>query len=120
MEIRFLDVKGVRVAEVLGEPHSLKGMDMVKDLIGSLVFEHKVSRLLIHRDFIDESFFDLKTGFAGELAQAFTNYRLKLAVVGDFNLLASLALKACIRESNLGQTAYFTKDRQNALAWLAG
>lgn len=120
MDIKILTHQGAQIAEVTGAPHSLKGMQMVLDLIGDLAFNHKVSRVLIDRSLIDESFFDLKSGFAGELAQKFTNYRMKLAVVGDFNLLLSLAMKAYIRESNLGQTAFFTKDREKALAWLAG
>lgn len=120
MQIDILQVQGVQVAEVTGLPHSLKGMEMVLDLIGDLAFNHKVTRVLMDRSLIDESFFDLKSGFAGELSQKFTNYRMKLAVTGNFKLIESLAMKAYIRESNLGQTVHFTRDRERALEWLAG
>jgi len=120
VDIQILTHQGAQIAEVTGEPHSLKGMQMVLDLIGDLAFNHKVSRVLIDRSLIDESFFDLKSGFAGELAQKFTNYQMKLAVTGNFKLVESLAMKAYIHESNLGNTVHFTRDREKALAWLAG
>ncbi len=119
MTIELLTVNGTEIAEVKGEPGSLKGPQNVHDLIGEIAFAHHVTRVLADRDLVDTSFFDLRTGFAGELAQKFTNYRMKLAIVGDFNFIESLALKAYIHESNLGNTVRFLKDRQKALDWLA-
>lgn len=119
MEIVIFENKGMQIAEVLGNPNSLKGVQAVHDLIGELAFNHKVTRVLADRKLVDESFFDLRSGFAGELAQKFTNYRMKLAVLGDFNWIESLAMKAFIHESNLGNTLRFIKDRNRALDWLS-
>lgn len=118
MNIEILTVNGVEIAQVTGQPHSLKGPEAVHDLIGDIAFNHKVTRVLAARELVDESFFDLKSGFAGELTQKFTNYRMKLAIIGDFSLFESLALKAFIFESNLGNTVRFLKDRDAAIAWL--
>ena len=119
MKIGLIAVNGVQVAEVTGEAKSLKGPQDVHDLIGEIAFDHGVTRVLASRELIDESFFDLRSGFAGELAQKFSNYRMKLAVVGDFSFIESLALKAYIFESNLGNTVRFLEDRAKAMDWLA-
>lgn len=119
MQIDLLEQDGARIAEVRGEDKAIKGMPDVLDLIGEIAFNRGISRVLLRRELIDESFFDLKSGFAGELAQKFTTYRLKLAVVGDFSWVTSLALKAYIRESNLKDTVFFTPRREAALNWLA-
>lgn len=118
MNIEIITHQGVQVAEVTGEPKSLKGTEAVHDLIGEIAFNHRVPRVLASRELVDESFFDLRSGFAGELAQKIANHRMKLAVVGDFNFVESLALKAFIYESNLGNTVRFLKDREKALDWL--
>ena len=118
VDLRLLEGSEEGIAEVTGGAKSIKSMDAVMDLIGKVAFEHRLQKILLKREQIDESFFDLKSGFAGELAQKLSNYQLKMAVVGDFNFIESLALKAYIHESNLGRTAYFTKSRAAAVAWL--
>lgn len=119
IEISLLNENGVKIAELTGEANSIKGMGAVMDLLGEILFLHKCSRVLADRSQIDESFFDLKSGFAGELTQKISNYRMKLAITGRFNLIENLALKAFIYESNLGKTVRFASSRGEALAWLS-
>jgi hypothetical protein len=118
MDIQYIESDGVTFAEVTGEKKSIRDMASIMDLIGDIAFNHRCDKVLVDRKLIDESFFDLKSGFAGELTQKITNYRMKLAVVGDFSWVESLALKAYIYESNLGKTVRFTSDRDAAVAWL--
>jgi len=56
-----------------------------------------------------DGFFDLRTGVAGEYAQKFVNYRLRVAVVGDISdhLERSEALRAFVAESNRGRQLWF-------------
>jgi len=49
---------------------------------------------------INPDFFDLKTGFAGEILQKFSNYKVKLAIIGDFSSFTSKSLRDFILESN--------------------
>ena len=119
MEIQILTVDGEKIAELTGEKNSIKGMEAVMDLLGETLFNHKCTRVLADRSLIDESFFDLRSGFAGELTQKISNYRMKLAITGHFNLIENLALKAYIYESNLGKTVRFASSRDEALAWLS-
>ena len=75
--------------------------------------------IVLYKECIDESFFDLKTGFAGEVLQKFANYRLKLAIVGDFSHYTSKSLKDFIYECNKGNLVYFKNELEDALSALA-
>lgn len=61
---------------------------------------------------LTDDFFALRTGVAGEIAQKFVNYRLRLAVLGDISrhLAASSALRDFVRESNRGRQLWFLTD----------
>lgn len=119
MNIEILRFQDQNIAEITGEQGEIKGMDAIMDLIGDIAFNHRVDKILADRTLIDESFFDLRSGFLGELTQKFTNYRLKLAITGDFSFIESLAMKAYIAESRLGKTVRFAKSREDGLRWLA-
>jgi hypothetical protein len=60
-------------------------------------------------------FFDLKTGIAGEMLQKFSNYRLKLGIVGDFSEYKSNNLHDFIRESNSARCIVFADSVENAI-----
>ncbi|MFE2974656.1 DUF4180 domain-containing protein [Streptomyces sp. NPDC059258] len=61
---------------------------------------------------LDDRFFDLSTGLAGDILQKFANYRLRLVVIGDIgrHLAASSALPDLVREANRGQDIWFLPD----------
>ena len=61
---------------------------------------------------LDPSFFDLRSGVAGEFVQRFVNHRARLAVVGDITAAveASTALRDFVRESNRGAQLWFVAD----------
>jgi hypothetical protein len=56
--------------------------------------------IIIHMETLNPDFFDLKTKFAVEILQKFSNYRMKLAIIGDFSDVKSKSLRDFIRESN--------------------
>ena len=119
MAVSLIQINGVSVAEVTGGEGSINSMQAILDLIGDIAFTLRCDRVLVDRSLIDESFFDLKSGFAGELTQKFSTYRMKLAVTGDFSMFENLALKAFLYESNLGKTVRFVSSRAKALEWLS-
>jgi len=61
---------------------------------------------------LDPAFFQLATRLAGEVAQKFVNYRVRLAVVGDISAhcAQSKALRDFVYESNQGQALWFVDD----------
>jgi hypothetical protein len=64
---------------------------------------------------IDESFFDLKTGIAGEILQKVSNYQMKLAIVGDYSNYPSKSLRDFIYESNKANQVIFINNIQDAI-----
>lgn len=61
---------------------------------------------------LDDSFFELKTGIAGEALQKFVNYRLVFAIVGDVSahIAASKSLHDFVVECNRGHDVLFVAD----------
>jgi hypothetical protein len=75
--------------------------------------------IIVHQENIDERFFDLQSGLAGEMLQKVVNYRLRLAIVGDFSIYESKSLKAFIAESNRSNTIVFVNTIEDALVKLS-
>lgn len=86
----------------------IASVDDALDVIGNvgLEFEHKSDKLVLLKEQLHPSFFDLKTGLAGEVLQKFTNYGVPLVIVGDFSD-AGKRLRNFIYESNKGQQVAF-------------
>lgn len=61
---------------------------------------------------LDPAFFQLATRLAGDVAQKFVNYRIRLAIVGDISAQCaqSKALRDFVHESNQGQALWFVDD----------
>jgi len=85
-------------------------LDDALDLIGSAFLGAEM--VAVPADRLDERFFSLDTGFAGEILQKFVNYRMRLAVIGDISrhLAASSALGAFVHESNQAGHVWFVPD----------
>ena len=77
------------------------------------------SAMVIAKENLDESFFDLKTGLAGEILQKFSNYRFRVSIVGDFSGYKSKALHDFIYECNKGNLIFFKSSPEGALDALA-
>ena len=74
--------------------------------------------IILPAENISPDFFDLKTGLAGDILQKFSNYRMKLAIIGSFEGYKSRSLAAFIRESNRGNLIFFVPDMDTALTFL--
>lgn len=85
------------------------------DLMATINHSYECHKMLINESIINESFFDLKTGLAGEILQKYTNYNVKLAIVGDFQKYSSKSLHDFIFESNKGRQFFFLSDQETAI-----
>ncbi|WP_257657778.1 DUF4180 domain-containing protein [Parapedobacter lycopersici] len=107
-----------KVAEVVTDEillhHAADGLD----LMGNLYYQGFDS-IVIHQKNITPAFFDLQNGIAGELLQKFSNYRVRLAIVGDFDRFPSKSLRDFIYESNKGRIVNFVASTEAALEKLA-
>lgn len=77
------------------------------DLLASLAYEHDVSKFIINQENIASDFFVLHTKMAGHLLQKLANYKMQMAIVGDFRRVESESLRAFIAESNRGNLVFF-------------
>ena len=88
------------------------------ELLATVRYETGCSALVLRKEQLDESFFRLSTGLAGEVLQKFVNYQMRLGIVGDFSGYTSKPLRDFIREGNEGRHVCFQPDEEAALAWL--
>ena len=72
-----------------------------RDLIGE-AFSRGAELVVIPASRLDPEFFRLASGLAGEILQKFTNYQIRVAIVGDISahIERSAPLRDFVRESN--------------------
>lgn len=99
----------IEIAEIIAEKRVINNIEDSIDLIGNVYYQG-LEHLIIHTHHITPDFFDLKTKMAGEILQKFSNYRMRLFIVGDFSDITSSSLKDFIRESNQGHLVNFVRD----------
>lgn len=109
--------KGVKIAEVKPEAAVIEGTEDILDIMADATY-NEASRIVVHQESLPEEFFDLRSGLAGEILQKFSNYRVRLAVVGDFGNIESKSLRDFIRESNNRGIINFVTSLQEALSRL--
>ncbi|WP_224247475.1 DUF4180 domain-containing protein [Hyalangium gracile] len=117
MSAQTLELHGVRILELQAEGPQVRD---ASELI-SLAWEHQVDLIAIPTARLEETFFKLATGLAGDLVQKFVNYRLRLAILGDISAQVenSKALRGFVYEANQGAHLWFLKDREALVARLA-
>lgn len=90
---------GITIAEVVQGSDRIDGPEEMLDIMVNAGY-NGCNGVIIHESVINPLFFDLRTGIAGEILQKFSNYRMRLAIVGDFSHVESKSLRDFIRESN--------------------
>ena len=86
------------------------------DIIAAAWHEGNCKKLIIDKTDVAETFFDLKTGLAGEILQKFVNYGFRIAIVGDYSAYTSKNLRDFIYESNKGKIINFTGTLEEAIS----
>lgn len=107
-----------KIAEIISESKVIENVNDGLDLLGNIYYAGFDS-VIVYEQNITPDFFDLKTGMAGEILQKFSNYRIKLAVIGDFSVYESKSIKDFIYESNNQCHISFVATLNEALQKLA-
>lgn len=103
MKINTLFSEDTKIAEIATDTIVINSAEDGLDLLGNLYYQN-FDRIIIYEANINPEFFNLKNGIAGEILQKFSNYRVRLAIVGDFTKFPGRSLKDFIYESNkIGQ-----------------
>lgn len=109
---------GLTFLEIRSEEQFINNVQDVLDLFGELYGQYYDGIILYERN-ITPDFFDLQTKLAGEILQKFSNYRIRLVIVGDWSKYTSRSLEAFICESNKGKTGNFSSSPTEALKLLS-
>lgn len=118
MEIKIHTINKINISELISEDLIIKNIEDGTDLVGNLYYSESDSVVLYEQNIAPE-FFDLKNKMAGEILQKFSNYRIRLAIVGDFTGYSSKSLKDFIYESNNGNQVNFVNSLEEAIKRLS-
>ncbi|MBN1986834.1 MAG: DUF4180 domain-containing protein, partial [Prolixibacteraceae bacterium] len=100
MKITEHQINSAKIAEVISNDIIIANSDDGLDLLGNLYYQG-FDKIIIHKKNIVPEFFDLKNGMAGEILQKFSNYRVRLVIVGDFSEYNGKSLRDFIRETQI-------------------
>lgn len=103
------------VALVSGQGIILKDEQSALDIIADTSYKTGSNLIALYKENVAEDCFKLSSGLLGAILQKFVNYRVKLAIIGDFSKYSSKPLKGFIFESNKGGHIYFVKDEKEAV-----
>lgn len=106
------------IAEVVKGSMVIESASDILDILGDVSFSGS-SAVIIYSDSFSPEFYDLRSGVAGEILQKFSNYRMKLAIVGDFSHLTGKSWRDFIRESNRGSALSFVSSFDEAINLLS-
>lgn len=118
VQVATQQVDGVLIGELVTSEEPLNSSQDILDLLGSFYPEH-VDALILHEADLAPEFFQLRTKLAGEILQKLVNYRVKVAIVGEFQKYRSKALADFIYECNRGRQIFFVPTREDAVTRLA-
>lgn len=118
MTIVTHQINNIKIAEILSDENVITTVDDGLNLLGDLYYQD-FDKIIIHEKNVTPDFFDLKTGIAGDILQKFSNYRVRLVVVGDFSKYSNKSLKEFIYESNKGRQINFVGSQLDAIKVLS-
>lgn len=114
MDIEFYPIGATGIAEVVTNGVIINCVEDGIDLIGNVYFQG-FEKVILYKENVSPDFFDLRTGMAGEILQKFSNYRVRLVIVGDFSAYTSKSLRDFIHESNKGKLVNFLFSKEEAI-----
>lgn len=118
MEIITHVIANTKIAEISSEKILIKSAEDGLEIL-SIVYYEDFDNVIIHERNIIPDFFDLQNGIAGEILQKFSNYRVRLAIVGDFGKYTRKSIRGFIYESNRNGQIHFVDSIPEALQKLS-
>ncbi|WCN38644.1 DUF4180 domain-containing protein [Aneurinibacillus uraniidurans] len=119
MNIAKVEAEGGNIAVVSSSEILIEDVQTALDLMATVQYEAGCDRIVMNKSLLSESFFDLKTRLAGEILQKFINYRVKVAIIGDFSMYSSQSFQDFVYECNSGHDIFFLPTEQQAIEKLS-
>jgi hypothetical protein len=95
------------------------GIHSASDISAALSASVERGGLVIDEKDLAPDFFDLKTGFAGQVLQKFVNYRTKLAIIVRDASMYGGRFGELMHEHRIHPTVRFFNAEQSARQWLS-
>ena len=118
MKIKIHELNGFRIAEVIAEEILIENLQDGLQLLVDLYYQD-FGKIIIYGKNLTSEFFDLKIGLAGDILQKFSNYRVRLIIVGDFSIYQGKSIRDFIYETNKNQQVNFVANTEEALKRLS-
>jgi hypothetical protein len=119
LKIEIHNINNTSIAEIISDKIVIGNAQDALDLMANCGYQG-ARKIIVHEKNIIRDFFDLKTGIAGEILQKFSNYNVRLAIVGDFAKYPSKSLRDFIFESNKTGRIVFVISTEEAIKRLTG
>lgn len=115
MEINVIKVNNIEIANIKSNEVLINNVQSALDLMATIRYETDCDRMILNKSAISEEFFNLSTKLAGDILQKYINYKMKIAIVGDYSVYKSKSLKDFIYECNNGKDIFFLPDENHAI-----
>lgn len=115
MNIKINEKGNSKVAVIESSEVLINNTQDALDLMATINHMYDCNKMVVNASAITGDFFDLKTRIAGDILQKFTTYKMKIAIVGDFEVYKSKSLRDFIFESNQGDQVFFLDDEKTAI-----
>lgn len=115
MNITKVVVNDVGIAIINSDDILIVDVQSALDLMATVNYEVECDRMILNESAICEDFFSLKTQLAGDILQKYMNYRVKIAIIGDFSKYSSKNFRDFIYECNNGRDIFFLSNEEQAL-----
>lgn len=111
-----IDQRGNSKVAIVGSAEPvIRNVQDALDVMVTVFYNHECEKIVLSKSALTEEFFDLKTRLAGDILQKYMNYRVRLAIVGNFSGYTSKSLRDFMYESNQGKQVFFLEDQEEAL-----
>ncbi|MBN2860176.1 MAG: DUF4180 domain-containing protein [Sphaerochaetaceae bacterium] len=112
--MKIIQHEGIPFA-IAEEQDRIDSLSDALDLMAVTRYHSSGDSLIIAQKNICDTFFDLSSGFAGEVLQKFSTYRMRLAITGPLQF-TSRALTDFIYECNCGDQIIWAETAEDALS----
>lgn len=117
MLTKTVSIGAVTAIEIISDEVVIGNEQDALDLMSTISSDY----IIIHEYNLENNFFDLSTRLAGKILQKFSNYHVKLAIIGNFEKYNSRILKDFMFESNkIGDCLFVNSTEEVAGIWRRG
>lgn len=114
MEIKTHLTPSTKIAEVISNKILVTSVDEGFQIMIDLYYQD-FDKIILQEHHFNTDFFDLKTRIFGDLLQKFSNYKVQLAIIGEFSKYESKSFQDFIKESNQQKRVFFLANLEEAI-----